>query len=79
MDSDWHGLATGDEKPKETIKEVVIEDHCWIGANAVILKGVTVGEGAVVAANSVVTKDVEPRTMVAGNPAQVVKRNVVWE
>ena len=79
MDSDWHGLAVGDEKPKETIKEVIIKDHCWIGANAAILKGVTVGEGAMVGANSVVTKDVEPRTMVAGNPARVIKRNVVWE
>lgn len=79
MDSDWHGLAIGDEKPKETIKEVVIKDHCWIGVNATILKGVTVGEGAMVGANSVVTKDVEPRTMVAGNPARVIIRNIVWE
>lgn len=45
----------------------------WIGMNALILKGVTIGEGAVVAAGSVVTKDVEPWTVVAGNPAKVVK------
>lgn len=45
----------------------------WIGMNALILKGVTIGEGAVVAAGSVVTKDVAPWTVVAGNPAKVVK------
>lgn len=79
MDTDWHKLAIGDEKPKEQAKEVMIKDHCWIGQNVTILKGVTIGEGAVIGANSVVTKDVPPRTMVAGNPARVIKENVVWE
>jgi acetyltransferase-like isoleucine patch superfamily enzyme len=46
----------------------------WIGANAVILGGVTVGDGAVVAAGAVVTKDVEPGAMVAGVPARVIRR-----
>lgn len=45
----------------------------WIGMNCIIMKGVTVGRGAIVAANSVVTKDVPPFTIVAGNPAKVVK------
>jgi acetyltransferase-like isoleucine patch superfamily enzyme len=53
---------------------VKIADNVWIGMNAVILKGVTVGENSVVAAGSVVTKSVEPNTVVAGNPAVVVKR-----
>ena len=53
---------------------IVIEDRAWIGFNAIILKGVTIGEGSVVAAGAVVTKDVEPYTVVAGNPARVVKR-----
>jgi len=52
---------------------VKICDNVWIGMNAVILKGVTIGENSVVAAGSVVTKSVEPNTIVAGNPAQVVK------
>jgi acetyltransferase-like isoleucine patch superfamily enzyme len=52
---------------------VVIEDKVWIGFNVIILKGVRVGEGAVVAAGSVVTKDVPPYCVVAGNPAHVVK------
>jgi acetyltransferase-like isoleucine patch superfamily enzyme len=56
-----------------------VQDHVWIGCRAVILKGVTVGEGAIIANNAVVTKDVPPRTMVAGNPARVIKKDVIWE
>lgn len=51
-----------------------IEDHAWIGFDAVILKGVCIGRGAVVGARSVVTHDVEPFTVVAGNPARLIKR-----
>ena len=54
-------------------KPVQIESKVWIGFDATILKGVTIGEGAIVAAKSVVTKNVEPWTVVAGNPAKVVK------
>lgn len=53
---------------------IKICDNAWIGMNALILKGVTVGEGAIVGAGSVVTKDVEPWTIVAGNPAKFIKR-----
>jgi acetyltransferase-like isoleucine patch superfamily enzyme len=52
---------------------VKIEDDCWIAANSVILAGVTVGKGSVVAAGSIVTKDVPPYSIVAGNPAQVIR------
>ncbi len=57
-----------------TIRDVHICHHAWIGAGATILPGVTVGEYAVVGAASVVTKDVEPYTVVAGNPAKVIRR-----
>ena len=52
--------------------QIVIEDNAWIGARALILPGVNVGEGAVVAACAVVTKDVEPYTIVAGVPARPI-------
>ena len=53
---------------------VTIEDDVWIGANAVILPGVTIGEHCVVAAGAVVTKDVPPHSLVAGVPAKVIKQ-----
>ena len=56
-----------------TAKEIIIEDDVWIASNSVILKGVHIGKGAVVAAGSVVTKDVEPYTVVAGAPARKIK------
>jgi acetyltransferase-like isoleucine patch superfamily enzyme len=55
-------------------KPIVIHDHVWIGFESIILKGVTIGEGAIVGARSVVTKDVPPFTIVAGNPAKIVKQ-----
>jgi len=56
-------------------KPVRIEDNCWLGQNVVVLKGVTIGHDSIVGANSVVTKDVPPHTVVAGNPAKVIKKN----
>ncbi|MCH5330753.1 MAG: galactoside O-acetyltransferase, partial [Alistipes sp.] len=53
---------------------VLLKRGCWIGAGSTILPGVTVGENAVVGAGSVVTKDVEDNTVVAGNPARLIKR-----
>lgn len=62
---DWTGVKSG---------PIVIEDKAWIGFDAVILKGVRVGEGSVIGARSVVTRDVEPYTVVAGNPARIIRR-----
>ncbi len=58
---------------------IVIKNHVWICKNVIILKGVTIGEGAIVAAGAVVTKDVPPHTIVAGNPARVIRENVEWK
>ena len=79
MDNDMHKHATGAEKPVLECKEVLIKDHVWIGINAIILKGVTIGEGAIVAAGSVVTEDVRDRTLVGGVPARAIQEDVVWE
>lgn len=54
--------------------KVTIKNNAWIGAKAMILPGVTVGENAIVAGGAVVTKDVEPNTVVGGNPAKILKR-----
>jgi acetyltransferase-like isoleucine patch superfamily enzyme len=59
--------------PAEGIRPIVIGDDVWIGAGAVILKGVTIGDRSVVGAGAVVTKDVPTDVVVAGNPARVVK------
>lgn len=55
---------------------IVIGNRCWIGENSRICKGVKIGDGSVVAANAVVTKDVPENTIVAGNPARVVKTDI---
>ena len=54
-------------------KEIKVKDRSWIGAGVIILQGVTIGEGSIVAAGSVVTKDVENNTMVGGVPARLLK------
>jgi acetyltransferase-like isoleucine patch superfamily enzyme len=53
---------------------IIIGNKSWIGFNSSILEGVTIGEGAVIGAGSVITKNVEPWTIVAGNPARVIRR-----
>lgn len=54
-------------------EDIYIKDDVWIGCNAVILKGVTIGEGAVIAAGTIVSRDVPPYAVVGGNPAKVLK------
>lgn len=70
-----NGQSTYINKNWDSVKSspITICDDVWIGMNCIILKGVTIGEGAVVGAGSVVTKDVPAWTVVAGNPAKVVK------
>jgi maltose O-acetyltransferase len=58
---------------KRVYSQTVIEDDVWIGARALLLPGVRIGQGAVVAAGAVVTKDVAPYSIVGGNPAKVIK------
>jgi acetyltransferase-like isoleucine patch superfamily enzyme len=59
--------TTGASKP------IVIEDNVWIGANSVVLPGVTIGQGSVISVNSVVTKDIPPMVIAGGNPAVIIK------
>jgi acetyltransferase-like isoleucine patch superfamily enzyme len=75
---DAHALApffkNRPPRPKLKTAPVKIGDNVWIGMNAVILKGVTIGENSVVAAGAVVTKSILANTIVAGNPAVTVKK-----
>ncbi|WP_435011866.1 acyltransferase (plasmid) [Tundrisphaera lichenicola] len=73
-DSDNHSI----DGAGEISAPVIIEDDVWIGLNAVILKGVRVGAGSVVAAGAVVTRDVPRNSLVGGVPARVIRRDVTW-
>jgi acetyltransferase-like isoleucine patch superfamily enzyme len=77
-DSDIHKVI---ENGKEKIftKPIVIKNKVWIGLNTIVLKGVTLDNNSIVAAGSVVVKDVASGTIVAGNPAKEIKRNVSWD
>ena len=59
--------------------DIIIKEHVWIGANSIVLQGVTIGEYSVVSANSVVTKNVPPYSIVAGVPAKVIKKREINE
>jgi acetyltransferase-like isoleucine patch superfamily enzyme len=61
----WHDVSA---------KPIFIKKDAWIGMNCIVLKGTVIGEGAIVGAGSVVTKNVEPLTVVGGNPARIIKK-----
>jgi acetyltransferase-like isoleucine patch superfamily enzyme len=75
LDSDLHSIMREDF---EISKPILIGSHVWIGCRAMILKGVTIGAGSIVASGAVVTKDVPENTLVAGVPAKIVKKDVRW-
>ncbi len=69
-DSEYRGWKYSQSAP------IIIENCVWIGSNVRICKGVTIGQGAVIAACSVVTKDVPANSIAAGNPAKIVKTDI---
>lgn len=69
---DWANAM--DNKTYPLKGDIVIGNDVWIGYNATILAGVTIGHGAIIAANATVTKDVEPYSIVGGNPAQLIRK-----
>lgn len=75
MDSDAHNISYDGYL---MTKPIIIGDKVWIGSRVLIMKGVNIGDGAIIAAGSVVTKDVPPNSMVAGVPANVIKDNIKW-
>jgi acetyltransferase-like isoleucine patch superfamily enzyme len=77
MDNDAHCLSVDGERRPQAVR-VHIGHHVWVGARATILKGTTIGDGAIIAAGAVVTKDVPPACVAAGNPAVVVRKDAEW-
>ncbi len=86
MDYDGHpifkrtdGVVLEQDNPYGgAMQPITIGPHVWIGFRCTILKGVTIGEGAIIGANSVVTRDIPPFTIAAGNPAKVILEEVQW-
>ncbi|HEY9160778.1 MAG TPA: acyltransferase [Desulfomonilia bacterium] len=78
FDNNSHSIYYTDNRKmtKEDVAPVTIEDNVWVGMRSMILKGVTIGMGSVVAAGSVVTRDVPTMTLVGGNPAKEIKKIV---
>ena len=77
-DNDAHTLIYEDGSTNELTKPIHIGKHVWIGAGVIILKGVTIGDSAVIAAGAVVTKDIPAHTIAAGIPAKVIKENITF-
>ena len=75
-DSDTHTILNSNHIPTQP---VYIGKNVWIGLGSIILKGVTIGDGAIIAAGSVVTKDVPSNCLVGGNPAKVIKEHIEWK
>ena len=79
MNTDVHKIYDTTTKLKTNEgKEISVGNHVWLGMRAIILKGVSIGDNAIVAAGSIVTKDVKANTVVSGNPARQVKENRNW-
>ena len=71
-DTDWHGIDPS-ERDEARSAPISIEDDVWIGEGAIVLKGVTIGHGTVVAAGSVVTRSLPPMVLAGGNPAAIIR------
>lgn len=78
-DSDQHQIVSEGETKKPLSAPITIGNHVWIGTRAVILKGVNIGDNVVIAAGSLVTRDVPDNSLAAGVPAKVIKRGITWE
>lgn len=78
LDTDFHRIQFDDGRDRPHTAPVIIGEHVLIGTRAIILKGVTIGDGAIVAAGSVVSRDVAPKAIVAGNPAKPIGMAAGW-
>jgi acetyltransferase-like isoleucine patch superfamily enzyme len=84
MDYDGHPVFPVGRMPKGktyggALERIRIGDNVWIGFRSIILKGVSIGDGAIIGSGSVVSADIPPNCVAAGNPARVVRRGVTWK
>jgi acetyltransferase-like isoleucine patch superfamily enzyme len=74
LNHEYRDINTPISLQKTIVSQIIVEDDCWIAANAVLTAGVTIGKHSVVAAGAVVTKSVPPYSVAAGNPARIIKQ-----
>ena len=74
LNHEYENISLPISKQNINTSPIVIENECWIGANVVIVAGVTIGKHSVIAAGAIVTKDIPPYSVAAGNPARVIKQ-----
>lgn len=72
-DTDWHGIAPDERRGPGASAPVVIEDNVWIGLNAIVLKGVTIGRNSIIGAGSIVVKSIPANVIASGQPAKVIR------
>lgn len=75
---DWNGPHVIINSHYKTHAHVNIEDHVWLCSGCSIMPGVTIGKGSVIGANTTVTKDIPPKSLVVGSPAKIIKENIEW-
>ena len=75
-DSDNHEILNDNHQPTKPIK---IGNHVWIGTSVTVLKGVTIGDGSIIAAGSLVNRDIPANSLAGGVPAKVLKTNIEWK
>lgn len=73
MDNDFHRIEPERRNERPESAPIVLEENVWLGARVIVLGGVTIGQGSVVGAGSVVTRDIPPRTVAVGMPAKVIR------
>lgn len=74
MDNDFHRLEPERRKERPQSKPIILEDNVWLGARVIVLRGVTIGEGSVIGAGSIVAKNIPPRSLAVGMPARVIRK-----
>ena len=73
IDNDFHSLSPEQRDIQPPSKPITIGDNVWLGGHVIVLPGVTIGDGSVIGAGSVVTGDIPPRSLAVGTPAKVIR------